>query len=121
MSRPPLTHLMLASLAGLALGLSACKVGPNYSPPKPAAPEAFTHTGAEGFVTGSLANPEKAVNAEWWKLLGDSALDDLIRRAAEGNLDVRLAAARVREARAQRGVVAADAYPQVDVSGEASR
>ncbi len=108
----------LALVAGLAL--SGCAVGPSYAPPDNAVPEAFTHTGTEGFEASSVASAS-AVNAEWWGMLGDPTLDALIRRAAMSNLDLRLATARVREARAQRGVVAADAYPQVSLDAQAAR
>jgi hypothetical protein len=48
-------------------------------------------------------------------------LDALIGQAVHTNLDLRMAAARVREARALRGVAAADQFPTVTVSGAYSR
>jgi NodT family efflux transporter outer membrane factor (OMF) lipoprotein len=48
-------------------------------------------------------------------------LDQLAAEAVESNLDLRVATARILEARANRGVVAADLYPNVDVSGSYSR
>jgi len=42
--------------------------------------------------------------ARWWRVFGDPQLDALIKQAALANLDLRLAQARVREARAQAGV-----------------
>lgn len=108
------------SVAAL-IAVGGCKVGPTYKQPETGVPGAFTHTGADGFDVASRVNAQKAVDAEWWKLLGDPVLDSLIQRAAAGNLDLKLAAARIREARAQRGVVAAEAYPQVDATGVAER
>jgi NodT family efflux transporter outer membrane factor (OMF) lipoprotein len=113
--------LALAIASVLAIGLSGCKVGPDHTPPKPEAPEAFTHTGAEGFGGSSVIDPNKAVDADWWKMLGDPVLDDLVKRSVVGNLDLRSAAARIREARAQRGVIAPAALPQVDATAGASR
>ncbi len=113
------TTLALAALIGT--GLSGCKVGPNYTPPRSEAPDAFTHTGAEGFGGASTIDATKAVDADWWKLLGDPVLDDLVQRAAAGNHDLRLAASRIREARAQRGVIAPQALPQIDANAGASR
>jgi NodT family efflux transporter outer membrane factor (OMF) lipoprotein len=48
-------------------------------------------------------------------------LDALIARALESNLDLRQAEARLRQARAQRGLVAAGLWPQANVSGSYSR
>src|SRR5437867_2933468 len=41
-------------------------------------------------------------------------------QAVQSNLDLRIATARIREARAMRGVTAAGWYPMVDVSGSYS-
>ncbi len=103
------------------LSLAGCKVGPDFIPPQSTVPPAFMHTGDEGFGGPSSLNAARSVDADWWKSFGDPVLDSLIQRAAAGNLDVKLASARLREARAQRGVIAADAYPQVDLTGQANR
>jgi NodT family efflux transporter outer membrane factor (OMF) lipoprotein len=105
----------------LAAGLSGCKVGPDYRAPEIDAPgDAFAHTGGDGFA-GPSRTVARAVNPEWWRLLNDPALDSLIERGVRGNLDVRLAEARVREARAARGIFAAEGLPTVDVGGSAER
>lgn len=103
--------------------MAGCKVGPNFERARPATPppEAFANTGAEKFSPASVAKSGVPPQVEWWRVLGDARLDDLVARAWAGNLDLRLATARIREARAQRGVVAPQALPQVDVSGSASR
>lgn len=113
-------HRITASLVLTTLALSGCKVGPNHQEPVSAIPDAFTHTGAEGFSASSTAGAS-AISAEWWSILADPTLDGLIRRAASGSLDVRIATSRIREARAQRDVVAADAYPQVNLDAQATR
>jgi NodT family efflux transporter outer membrane factor (OMF) lipoprotein len=58
--------------------------------------------------------------AAWWTTLNDSQLSGLIERAVAGNLDLKQARARVREARARRGIAAADLFPTLDASGSAS-
>lgn len=115
-SRIFLPALIIASGAA-----SGCKVGPDFIPPQSNVPPAFMHTGNESFGGPSAINAARSVDADWWKLLGDSTLDTLVQRAAGGNLDVKLASARLREARAQRGVIAAEAYPQVDLNAQANR
>ncbi len=64
-------------------------------------------------------NPETLV--QWWKAFNDPVLDSLIMRAVPSNLDLRIAEARVREARFQRGVVASDLWPSLDASASYSR
>lgn len=58
--------------------------------------------------------------AAWWNTLGDQKLSGLIERAAKGNLDLKKAQARVREARARRGVAKADLFPTLNASGNAT-
>ncbi|MGZ3258193.1 MAG: efflux transporter outer membrane subunit [Croceibacterium sp.] len=91
--------------------LGGCTVGPNYQPPPVSVPVAF-----------SGASPASATTADirqWWTVFDDPILDDLIARAQTGNLDVRQAAARVQEARAQERVVRARGGPSVNVSAQA--
>jgi len=58
--------------------------------------------------------------AEWWTTLSDPELSRLIERAVAGNLDLKMARARVREARARRGIAAADLFPTLDAAGSAT-
>ena len=58
---------------------------------------------------------------EWWQLFQDEQLQKLIRTALRQNFDVRIAAARVAEARAQLGITRADQFPQLDASALAER
>jgi outer membrane protein TolC len=57
--------------------------------------------------------------SSWWASFNDVELDSLIQRAAQSNLDLRVAEARLREARAVRQGSAADFWPTVDASGSA--
>lgn len=76
----------------LALGLGACAVGPEYEAPDSAAPT-FVNAPAEHFA-------RTAIEAAWWRELGDPVLDELIERSFTTDFDVRIAAARLAEARA---------------------
>jgi NodT family efflux transporter outer membrane factor (OMF) lipoprotein len=69
----------------------------------------------------SIAVQAAAPVIEWWETFNDPVLTSLIKRAIDANLDLRLATARLREARAARGVVAAGFWPNVDVSGSYTR
>jgi multidrug efflux system outer membrane protein len=101
---------------GLALVVAAstgCAIGPRYTPPKPPVPSRW----AESAVV-----PASAKTLEhWWAAFQDPTLDSLVARAVEGNLDLRMAAARVREARAARGIAAAAGLPQLGFEGAYAR
>ncbi|MCL4782696.1 MAG: efflux transporter outer membrane subunit [Bryobacterales bacterium] len=58
--------------------------------------------------------------SHWWSTLGDDTLTQLEERALAGNIDLRVAAARVRQAKAQREASRGALYPQGNVSGSAS-
>jgi NodT family efflux transporter outer membrane factor (OMF) lipoprotein len=58
---------------------------------------------------------------QWWATFNDAAFNRLIERAVKANLDVKLAAARVAEARAQAGVAKSALFPSVDATATASR
>ena len=101
----------------LALLVAGCKVGPNYRTPQSAIPAGFSGAAR----AGSLTNDPSVPLAEWWTVFNDAQLTTLIRSAAASNLDVRIAEARVREARAQRGVTHSGLFPQVGSRGDYAR
>ena len=104
---------------GLMLGLGGCApVGPDYAPPQPQAPPAWHTTLDDGLRVG---DPDPAGLAAWWSTLKDPVLSGLIKAAITGNLDLKQAQARVREARAQRGISQADLLPTLDASGTVGR
>jgi outer membrane protein, multidrug efflux system len=107
--------LKLAALAGtLAAG---CAVGPDYERPPaevPAAwqPDAPWHEAAPN---------DAALKGEWWTLFQDPTLTSLVERALAGNQNLRVAAARLDQARDEVTVAAADLYPSVGLSASAER
>ncbi len=107
--------LLLATICG------GCAVGPNYRTPETPAPAVWSAPDAGTPTTQPCwSTTEPTDLATWWKSLNDPMLDALIARAVQGNLDLRVATARVREARAQRNVAAADFWPQFDFGGSYS-
>src|ERR1044071_6036958 len=104
-------HKTAYILLAIALAASACTVGPDYVPPTLATPETWSATAEEGIVF------QPTDLSRWWTTLGDPQLDSLIDRAVHTNLDLRIAEARVREARALRGIAASEGLPQVDANG----
>ncbi len=92
-----------------------CTVGPDFHRPTVSANSTWSSS-----LEGGETNAEP-VDAAWWKNFRDAELDALISRAAQSNLTLHIAEARVREARAQRGVVAAAEGPTIGPEGSYSR
>lgn len=90
--------------------LSGCTVGPDYHPPEASVPAAYGSPRSTA--------PASTDVTQWWRAFGDPVLDDLVARALTGNLDVRQAGARVREARAQQRVVRRSGDPQLNASAQ---
>lgn len=67
-------------------------------------------------ATSSGSEPEAA----WWQRFGDPVLSDLIRRAAYENRDVKIAAERVRAARAGQTISRSWLFPSLQVAGGAT-
>ena len=106
-----------ALVAALAAALGACAVGPDYIKPAPAIDAAFLSAGA-----GSVnAQPPAADIATFWRGFNDPVLTRLVEAALAANGDVRIAQARLREARAMLLGARAAQLPEVDVSGNARR
>jgi outer membrane protein, multidrug efflux system len=97
--RAMVTVVMAALLAG-------CAVGPDYARPTLTPPEGF-----RGQVTAVEA--ASLADLPWWDVFGDATLQALIREAIAGNHDLRIASARVEQARAQAGIARAAFFPSV--------
>jgi len=108
----------LPASVSLALLLAGCAVGPDYRKPEVPAP-AVWHSPMKGGLKS--ASPDAAQLARWWEGLDDPQLSRLIEDAAASNLDLKLAQARLREARARRGVSAADRFPTLNTRAGANR
>jgi NodT family efflux transporter outer membrane factor (OMF) lipoprotein len=112
----------VAILAALALAGCANKKW-SYRPP--ASPQlakagAWNTTPAGGAV---VKPADDATLSHWWSTLGDPLLTSLEERAVKANLDVRVAEAKIREARASREAARGALFPSLtgSVSGTGSR
>jgi len=85
----------------------------------PAAPERFKEKGDSRWTIAAPA--EAAPRGEWWKAFSDPVLDGLIERADAANTSIRIAAARLAQARAFVRSTEADRAPQISVDGGAAR
>lgn len=96
----------------LALLLAGCTtVGPDYREPRMAVPANYLEPSASGVVQLD----------HWWRGFGDAQLSGLVEQALRQNLDLELATARIREARALERVAGADMSPQVAAEASVTR
>lgn len=98
--------------------LGACTVGPDYVPPKASLPASYSEAARS---TTNAPSAASALEDTWWMNFGDPVLNRLIDEAQQTAPDLAEAEARVREARALRGVAGAAEYPEVDAGAAYAR
>jgi multidrug efflux system outer membrane protein len=94
--------------------LSGCAVGPDYVRPEVAVPSAWSET-------ETIKSVSPKTYADWWHTFDDPVLNRLMRDAGASNLDLQQAAARIREARAQRIQTFAAGLPELSAGSNISR
>ena len=109
-----LSLLVFLSVAAL----TGCMVGPNFQRPQSQVPDGWA--GPTPAVRLDATPSEKDL-ADWWTVFGDQTLSSLVDKAISSNLDLKLAEARIRQARAARGIAGADMGPAVDAAGSFQR
>ena len=101
----------------LTLALSACALGPDYRKPEAPAPAKFKEL--EGW--GEAQPKDQLPRGSWWTMFGDAELDALMQRVDVSNLNIRVAEARLRQARAVADQARAGLFPTVTANASATR
>jgi outer membrane protein, multidrug efflux system len=96
-------------LLPLLLTAGCTTVGPDYQRPEVAMPAGFPAAGEAAASTAAA----QIQRADWWTLYRDPVLDELVEATRRNNADLRLAAARVRQAEAVLREANAALYPDV--------
>jgi outer membrane protein, multidrug efflux system len=96
-----------AFVAVVALLVSGCLLGPDYSRPPVVVPDNYRFAVAP-------ATAESIADLPWFDVFRDPVLQQLVREALQNNYDLRIAAARVEEARANIGIVRSFLYPTIN-------
>ena len=104
----------VAPAALVLIALAGCMVGPDYQRPSTELPGTFPGAGPADAAS-------ELVQSDWWRLFGDPVLDDLVDTALDNNTDIVQAVARIEEADANLRAVNAALFPEIDLSGNASR
>ncbi len=104
----------------LALLPAGCEVGPNYHPPTTEVPGEFGSASSSAATEPASTQPSQINQTQptwiqWWTKFDDPTLNSLITRAIVSNHELKIAAARVQEARAEQRIAESRLYPTVDV------
>ena len=113
-----------AHLSLIALLLAGCgagpAVGPDYKQPILSMPLGWMGLGKRDSLLADAGNA-KTLNMDWWKVFNDPIMDSLMQQALTRNGDLRVAQARVLEARGARLAANADLLPEVNGNASAGR
>lgn len=113
-----LNHILSVLWMPVVLFITGCAtVGPDYVKPETALSTQWHSEQKGGLIAGEM-NPQTL--AAWWSTLNDLELSSLIDRAVSGNLDLKKAKAKVRAARARRGIAKAGLFPTFNAGGSAT-
>ncbi|MCX6241052.1 MAG: efflux transporter outer membrane subunit [Bacteroidetes bacterium] len=104
-------YILTAIAAIMLLSIDSCKIGPNYKRPT-------TDLGKQ-YRFSNLPDTLSFADTSWTKLFRDTVLHNLIRKGLQANFDLRIAFARVNEARAQFKAARAELFPSIGAQGAA--
>lgn len=102
------------AVSAFVLLLTACSVGDPFVRPETKPPAAWKN------AAPPMAKAEWP-SAEWWRRFGSPRLDGLMGQASQGNFDIAVAMAKVRQADAQVAIMGAPLLPSLSASSGASR
>src|SRR5208283_2779445 len=108
-----------ATTCALAMGVAACTVGPDFTPPKP--PDVAVWNDPSAHRSNAPVSPETNPDPKWWDGFNDPVLTALIGKAISGNLDLQQAVLRVVESRQGEVTARAAGLPSVNGSGSYMR
>ncbi|MDB5760335.1 MAG: efflux transporter outer rane subunit, partial [Burkholderia sp.] len=114
----PLSNHVPQAAAALSLAALLCGCADVSMPAyrRPDAPQKAAFSQKEGAPVSAA----ETIAPDWWKGFRDPYLDGLVARAIEGNIDIRILAARTRVADAQIGEARAGALPTIDAGAGVS-
>jgi len=106
----PVLAILIIALALAIIFLQGCTVGPDYVRPEADIPKDYA-------IAQAKAEPAQ----DWWKLFNDPVLDRMEEEALANNRDLRAAAERIEQARAQVSITRSDQLPQAGVNAAHNR
>lgn len=107
-------RMQVLALPLAAMLFAGCTIGPNYKRPAVESPTA--HRGTGGVAAASEGS--SLAETPWPSLFNDPEITGLVETALKENFDIRMAAERIEQARAQYGISRSHLYPTVDASAK---
>src|SRR5260221_14785591 len=101
----------------VALALTGCAIGPNYTKPETDVPASYKEAGDWVVAKPSDAAPK----GKWWEVFGDPVLDSLEEQVSVTNQSLAAAEARYRQAHAAVASARSGLFPTLGGSANASR
>jgi NodT family efflux transporter outer membrane factor (OMF) lipoprotein len=98
-----------------AVVAASCTLGPNYKRPTIETPSSY-----RGEVAPATSATASLADTQWFDLFHDDELKGLVTAALERNFEMRIAAARVLQARALYRITRGDQFPSVTASADAT-
>ncbi len=117
--RLPIRTMLISGAA--AVVVAGCTVGPDYHRPATTMPSGWAPAVPSPATLPSETSDKAASLTHWWTQFNDGKLTSLVDQALKGNLSLQQAEARIRQARAQRGVDASAFWPDVSANGSYRR
>jgi multidrug efflux system outer membrane protein len=102
-----------------AVLLAGCTVGPDYHRPSLDVPAQYRDVAPT--TAGAADGAASMGDSGWWEVYPDPDLQALLETALKNNYDVKIAVARIDQARAQLGSTRLNYLPQVSVDAGAAR
>jgi NodT family efflux transporter outer membrane factor (OMF) lipoprotein len=101
--------------------LSGCTLGPDFKTPEPPPVTSYAAKGDAEAPADQRVATGKTLDGDWWAGLNAPKLDDTIRQALAGNLDLEEARQRMAQAEEQVNVAEGALLPQVSFGATAGR
>ncbi len=100
---------------------AACAVGPNYHRPALDVPAQYRQVAPPAADNAAQVDAASLGDSGWQEVYTDSNLQTLLATAIQNNYDVKMAVARIDEARAELGSTQLNYLPQVSVDANVGR
>jgi NodT family efflux transporter outer membrane factor (OMF) lipoprotein len=118
------TSIVTLPLVLLLVALEGCTVGPKYVKPTVPMTSSYKEEAPASFKESDQWQPahpgDQAGRGNWWEIFGDPELNTLEEQIAGSNQNLKVAEARLREARAAIRFQRASQFPTISTSPSAS-
>lgn len=113
-------RLVPIALTSVVLLLAGCMVGPKYAKPTTPMAPAFKEEPPDSFKSDSNWKPaspgDQRIRGNWWEIFGDPQLNALEQQVTSANQNLKIAEARLRQARSMIRFNRAGLFPTISTA-----